>query len=270
MFLEVDRVEGLRSTKKSQFRERFYQKHLTFFTWRSHTRPPIPAGPTPTTHPDPAPRFMCPLFEPIYVICFCKIPPVQPTNDPPVTSRDDASVSFSQAEQTTAGGLYAIVSWRRRPARIPHTHTSCARGSFSHHNHLRPPYLPARRSPAGQCPSSGSRRDIDKERESHRQRCTEPTCSALTTHWRGSYHHLAPAAAHGKCGDGANHGCDDGGPLQIRRPRARIYAEKCQTVRGRLGSFGVAGGALAARVQLRRKNGRRAGAPTRWCSGAVR
>jgi hypothetical protein len=136
--------------QKTQFGECLCQKHQTFFTPPSHTRPPIPAGPTPTTTGPSAPLH-APVVLPVYVVCFCKnskTPPVQPTNNPPSPRETNASVLFSQAEQTTASGLYVVVSWMRRPARIPHAHASCARGSFSGHN-IRPPYLPARRSLAG-------------------------------------------------------------------------------------------------------------------------
>jgi hypothetical protein len=46
MFLKVDKLEGLWSTKKSQFRERFCKKHNSFVTHRTCTRPPIPVRPT--------------------------------------------------------------------------------------------------------------------------------------------------------------------------------------------------------------------------------
>jgi hypothetical protein len=77
-----------------------------------------PLGP-PQPPPDPTPRFMRPSFYPSMSSVFAKTPPVQPTNNPPSPRETDASVLFSQAEKTTASGLYAIVSWRRRPARIP-------------------------------------------------------------------------------------------------------------------------------------------------------
>jgi hypothetical protein len=150
MFLEVDRVEGLLSTKKRNL-ESVSAKNTKLFS------PTLTYSPTYTrwAHPDhpqdPAPRFMCLSFSPSMLPVFAKTPPVQPTYDPLSPRETDASVLFSQAEQTTTSGLYAVVSWRRRPARIPQAHASCAGGSFSCHN-LRPPYLPARRSPTGRCP----------------------------------------------------------------------------------------------------------------------
>jgi hypothetical protein len=45
-FFKVDRVEGLWSTKKSQFGERFYQNHNVFITHPDYTCPRVPARPT--------------------------------------------------------------------------------------------------------------------------------------------------------------------------------------------------------------------------------
>jgi hypothetical protein len=164
----------------------------------------------------------------------------------------DASVLFSQAEQTTTSGLYAVVGQLGSPKPTPAAlaGVSPATTSARHISQLVA-------APPVDAPARQQLQERHRQRESHHRRCTKPTCSALTPRL-GSYRRLALAAAHGKCGGGASHGSDDGGrALQIRWPRARIYTEKCQAVRGRLGSFGVAGGALAAWVRLRRCSGAR-------------
>jgi hypothetical protein len=100
---------------------------------------------------------------------------------------------------------------------------------------------------------------------SHGRRCTESTCSALTPQRRGSYRRLAPAAAHGRCGGGASHGCDDGGrALQIPVASSSDLRgvpsgeRKAQELwRG----WRCTGGSGMAPAWRRRKNDRRGGAP---------
>jgi hypothetical protein len=66
MFLEVDRVEGLWSTKKSQFGERFCPKRIVFLTHHAHTHvvypldpPKFPSSAVPATWP------VCPRVVPL-------------------------------------------------------------------------------------------------------------------------------------------------------------------------------------------------------------